>query len=187
LTYLVFLTRATLLLVFAAALIGKAHSASAWSNFVAATKSLLGVHRTAEVWAAAAVTLEAATFGCLMLNTTAYVGLWLAFVGLAEFLAVVVNGVRRGVETSCNCFGSEGTTLGWSHVWRNALLLCVAALGVGAASFSEIPSILLTHAAYATPTVLSVITAAVFVMWDDVSFLAIGPARQGITSAQERG
>lgn len=181
-----FFTRGTLLLVFAAALLGKVHSASAWSSFVVATKSLLGIRQAAGLWAAATVALETATVVCLILNVTAYIGLSLALTGSIAFLAVVVNGLRRGVETSCNCFGSEGAELAWSHALRNALLVGVAALGVGAASGRHIPT-LLANGAYATPIVLSVIAAAAFVMWDDVRYLVVAHADDGVISMQKRG
>lgn len=182
-TYLIFFTRLSLLVVFASALVGKTHNRSAWASFVAATKSLLGVRRAAEGWSAAVVLIEAGTVGCLLLNETAYAGLVFALLGLTAFLAVVLNGVRRGVETSCNCFGSDGTTLGWPHIWRNVLLVGVAALGVAAASNSRIPSMFPT-ATYATPMVLGLIAAALFVVWDDVTYLVVGQARQRMTNSE---
>lgn len=172
-TYVVFFARCTLLLVFVAALGGKLRSRAAWSSFVAATGTLLSVGRTRVLWAVAAVLTEGAVAVCLLLNDTAYSGLFLALAGLALFLVVVLSGVVRGVETACNCFGAAGSSLSWTHVWRNLMLVVVAAAGCGAATASRTPS-MFVGTAYATPIVLSFIAAALFVIWDDMTFLLVG-------------
>lgn len=158
--------------MFGAAVVGKVHSRSAWSAFVAATGRLLGL-RTGIVWAAAAVLFEGGTVGCLAWDKTAYGGLILSLVGLSVFLFVVARGVARGVQTDCNCFGANGTNLGWIHVWRNALLVAVATTGVGAATAADSPPGFI-GAAYATPITLGLISAALLVMWDDVTYLIAG-------------
>ncbi len=172
-TYIVFFSRATLLVVFAAAVIGKVQSRSAWAAFVTATGTLLGVRRTRPAWAIGTVLIEGTVVVCLAVNDTAYVGLLLALLALTAFLLVVLSGVIRSVRTSCSCFGSDGTTLGWTHVWRNILLTCVAAVGTACATASSIPSVLVS-ASYATPVVISLIAASFFVMWDDITFLVTG-------------
>ena len=166
----IFIARFTLLIVFGGALVGKLHSRAAWSNFVGATEVLLGVRGMAVAWSGAAATAEAATVCCLAVNRLAYVGLVLALVELTVFLGVVTSGVIRGAQTACNCFGADGASIGWTHVWRNLILVGVAALGVGAATASNMPSGLL-DAAYATPTVVSVLAAAIFIAWDDFAYL----------------
>jgi hypothetical protein len=125
------------------------------------------------VYAATAVLIEGATIGFLFVNDSAQIGLVLALITLALFSLVVVRGVIRGVDAACNCFGSDGTTLGWTHVWRNVMLASVAAIGAGAASTSTMPSEI-ASTAYATPIVLSLITAALFVVWDDITYLVRG-------------
>jgi hypothetical protein len=173
LTYLVYFSRCTLLVVFAAAVVGKVQSRSAWAAFVAATGRLLDVRGTGEVWAAVVLLFEGTTVGCLALDRTTYGGLTLSLVGLSIFLLVVLRGVIRGVQTDCNCFGASGTNLGWAHVWRNAMLVGVAAIGTGAATAADVPSTL-AGAAYATPIVLGFITAGLLIMWDDVTYLIAG-------------
>ena len=172
-TYLAFIARSTLLLVFAAALSGKLRNTSAWTDFVTATGTLLGVRRARGVLAGLTVLAEGLTVGCLVVNRTAYAGLLLALAVLSIFLLVVARGVVRGAQTTCNCFGSGGTTLGWTHVWRNVLLVIVALLGVCAGSIGRVPSIVL-GSTYATPLVVSLIAAAVFAMWDDIAYLVRG-------------
>lgn len=185
-THIVFFTRVTLLIVFAAALLGKLHSRAAWSAFVAATGSLLGARRAQQIWAASVVLVEACTVGCLATSKTAYAGLVLALVVLSAFGVVVVSGVVRGVRTSCNCFGSVGTPLGWAHVWRSAVLAGVAALGTAVATVSTVPS-LLAGATYATPIVLSLFASALFVMWDDMTYLVGGPQDDEMITSEEGG
>lgn len=172
-TYVVYFSRCTLLVVFTAAVIAKVHSRSAWSAFVVATGRLLDVRRTRAIWAAAAVLFEGTMVGCLALDRTAYAGLTVSLVGLSIFLLVVLNGVIRGVQTDCNCFGANGTTLGWAHVWRNATLVGIAAVGAGVATAADVPSAF-AGAAYATPIVLGLISAALLVTWDDVTYLIAG-------------
>lgn len=172
-TYVVCFSRCALLVVFGAAVVGKVHSRLAWSAFVAATGRLLDVRRTRGMWAAAVVLFEGSTVGCLALDSTAYAGLILSLVGLSIFLLVVVRGVCRGVQTDCNCFGANGTNLGWAHVWRNAVLVGIAAIGVGVATAAGEPSGFV-GAAYATPIVVALISAALLVMWDDMTYLVAG-------------
>lgn len=172
-TYVVCFSRVTLVVVFAAAVVGKVHSRSAWLAFERATGRLLGVNRARGIWAVATVLFEAATASCLALDHAAYAGFILSLVGLSVFLLVVLRGVARGVQTDCNCFGASGTSLGWAHVWRNALLVGVAAGGVGLATAGDVP-LAFTHPAHATPIVLGLISAALFVMWDDVTYLVAG-------------
>jgi hypothetical protein len=173
LTYVVCFCRFTLLSVFAAAVVGKTHSKMAWSTFVAATGRLLDVRRTRGIWAVATVLLEGTTVCCLALNRTTYAGLILSLIGFSIFLVVVLRGVARGVQTDCNCFGANGVNLGSAHVLRNAMLVGIAAIGAGVATAADVPSTL-ADPAYATPIVLGLIFAALFVMWDDMVYLIAG-------------
>lgn len=173
-SYIVFFARGTLLVVFVAAIFGKLRGRAAWLSFVAATGELLHVRGLRSLPAVLAVTVESGTAVCLSIDETAYAGLVLALLVLAVFLALVVSGVIRGVRTACNCFGSDGTTIGWAHVWRNSTLTAIAAIGTLAGARTQMPA-LLTNASYATAGVLSLIFAAVFVRWDDFTDLVLGP------------
>lgn len=174
LIYLVSLARWTLLLVFAAAVLSKLRSREAWADFVVATERLLGVRRAAALWAVGGVLLEAGTAACLAIDATARVGLLLALAALTVFSVVVLYALERGIDASCNCFGSNGAPLSWRHVTRNAALAALAGMGTGAAaSVHEIHSIL-PDTAYATAAMLSIVASAIFVMWDDFSYLVAG-------------
>ncbi len=173
-TYVVFFARGTLLVVFIAAVVGKLHSRAAWSSFVAATGSLSRMRHGRAALASAAVIAEMSTAVCLALDQTVYAGLVLALVVLTLFLVIVVNGVIRGVRTACHCFGSDGSTLSWRHVWRNAALTSVAVIGTATATASRTPS-LFAGWSYAIPVVLSLVVGALLVMWDDFTALIAGP------------
>jgi hypothetical protein len=174
LTYLVSLARWTLLLVFAGALFGKLRNRAAWADFVVATERLLGVRRRGALWAVGGVLIEAGTVACLLVDTTARIGLLLALVALAVFSVVIVHALERGVDTSCNCFGSDGAPLSWRHVTRNATLVVLAGMGTGAAaSLHEVHSVL-PDVTYATSAVLSIVVSAIFVLWDDFLYLVAG-------------
>jgi methylamine utilization protein MauE len=183
---LVLFTRGTLLIVFAAAVLGKAHSRAAWSSFVAATGSLLHVRRGQVALASATVAIEIGTVVCLSLNRTANVGMILSLVVLTAFLSIVVSGVNRGIRTACNCFGSDGNVLGRRHIWRNVTLVSVAAVGTSAAITAGMPPAF-GQASDATPLVLSLIVAALFAMWDDFIDLVLGPPRLTTRRPARRG
>lgn len=174
LSYVAFFARCTLMLVFGAAIISKTHSAPAWSAFVTATRSLLGVNRLAVVWAAAAALLEATTLACLLIAPKAYAGFAIAVATLTIFCLLIVRSFQHGAATKCNCFGSNGAPLSWSHVARNGLLIGVAAMGTGAAAeLGQLP-FSRVDATYSIPIVLSILSAALLVLWDDMSYLIAG-------------
>lgn len=173
-THVAFFARETLFVVFVAAVVGKVHSRAAWASFVEATADLLHINYGQTPLAAAVVIVEISTVVCLSLNQATQAGLVLALAVFTVFLIIVISGVTHGVRTACNCFGTAGNILGWTHVWRNAALTCLAAVGSVAAATSGVPSAF-AGASYATPAVLAVIVAALFVMWDDFNDLVLGP------------
>jgi Methylamine utilisation protein MauE len=174
LTYLALFARWSLAVVFIAAVTGKLRRRTAWASFVAATRTLLGVSRGGALWASTAVLLEASTAACLLVSQTAFAGFVLAAVILTAFLVVIVHALMRGVSTSCNCFGSDGARLSWSHVVRNAALAGLAALGLATAALLHRVPFVLRGSAYPTVVVSSILVSAIFVMWDDFSFLVVG-------------
>jgi hypothetical protein len=174
LTYLVSFARWTLLIIFATAAFSKLRSRAAWTDFIVATERFLAVQGRGAIWAVGGVLLEIGTTACLLVDRTARVGLLLAFVALTLFSVVVLRALRRGVDTSCNCFGSDGAPLSWRHVARNATLAALAGIGTGVAAAHYKVHSVLPDAAYATPVVLSIVASAIAVMWDDFAYLVTG-------------
>jgi hypothetical protein len=174
LSYLALFARWSLAVVFVAAVTGKLRRRAAWASFVAATETLLGLGRGGTQWASVAVLLEASTAVCLLVSPTAFAGFVLAVAVLTVFLVVVVHALMRGVSTSCNCFGSDGARLSWSHVVRNAALVGLAALGLATAAPLHGLPFILRGSAYPTLVVSSILVSAIFVMWDDFSYLVVG-------------
>lgn len=57
---------------------------------------------------------------------TGWLGLGLAAALLAGLAAAIGSTVRRGIRTTCQCFGHSGTPLGIVHIVRNVALVAVA-------------------------------------------------------------
>jgi hypothetical protein len=66
----------------------------------------------------------------LVVPGTAGIGLGVAIVLLTVFGVGIAAATRRGLRTSCRCFGSSSTPLGRRHLVRNALLVAAAATGL---------------------------------------------------------
>jgi hypothetical protein len=172
--YVTYVSRETLAIVFAVSVISKVQTADAWREFQSATADLLGAGQVlGAVLASSAAVWEAATAVALTVNPLARVGAFLA-VGLSlALLSVVLQGVLRRVGVDCNCFGSSGSQLDWVHVWRNVLLVAIAAVGVVGAEVAAIPS-LIPSARFSVAIVVGLFMSAAVVTWEDVIFLAVG-------------
>lgn len=70
-------------------------------------------------------------------NDSLVAGFLLAIVTLILFSAALFSVVLRRLRVSCNCFGASDRQVTIVDVWRNAIFLAVAALGLAA---SELPS-----------------------------------------------
>lgn len=66
------------------------------------------------------------------------VGLGLAGLLLVGFGVGIAAAMRRGVRTSCRCFGASSQPLGARHLVRNAALLLVAVAGLTAGPAGDI-------------------------------------------------
>ncbi|MFC9733809.1 MauE/DoxX family redox-associated membrane protein [Streptomyces roseolus] len=56
----------------------------------------------------------------------------LSFGLIAVFTAALASVLRRGIDTSCSCFGASRTRVGPAHLVRNAALLAATATGFAA-------------------------------------------------------
>lgn len=162
------------MIVFAVSVVSKLRTRFAWREFEAATSELLGVGANlGRVLGASTAACEAVTVITVLIDPLARVGALIAL-GLAlSLLLVVFQGVLRRVVVTCNCFGASGDELAWAHVWRNVLLVFVAALGVIGSRTASVPS-LIPSASASVPIVLGVFVAVALIAWEDFVFL-VGP------------
>jgi Methylamine utilisation protein MauE len=125
-------------LVFVASAVGKLRGGAAFNEFVRTTRILLGTalqvrgidKATIRFVAVAIITAEVAIPVLLVVPATARIGLGLAMLLLLGFGIGIAAAVRKGVRTSCRCFGASSTPLKTWHLIRNAVLLLVAGTGV---------------------------------------------------------
>jgi hypothetical protein len=88
--------------------------------------------------AVALVSLEALTALLLLSPSSAVAGFLLAAGLLVAFALGLRSTLRRGVRTTCACFGAlSATAVRPADVWRNALLVVVCGAGVWASSLVE--------------------------------------------------
>ncbi len=119
-------------------MIGKLRGRAAFREFAATTRVLLIAsspvsrisHATARVVGGAVVAAEASVVLLLLVPGAGRIGLGLAMVLMAAFGHGIAAAIRRGVRTSCRCFGASSTPLGARHLVRNAALFLVAATGL---------------------------------------------------------
>ncbi|GIG09409.1 MauE/DoxX family redox-associated membrane protein [Catellatospora coxensis] len=155
--------------VFAVSAISKLRSRASYAAFVASTRELLP-----RAWPPAAhvalivVVAEVVIVPLLFSAPTA--GLTVAAVLLLAFSGAIVLAVRRGVRTSCRCFGSSTKPLARMHALRSGVLAALAVTGavlagpVGAANI-----ITGLHPAGTATTVLAAgVFAALMIMFDDL-------------------
>ncbi|MFF5260621.1 MauE/DoxX family redox-associated membrane protein [Actinomadura viridis] len=164
--------------VFLVAVASKAHGPASFARFADSVRQVAAVPRGAAAPVAAGVLLAEAAVVLLLavpgpvpsgplaegLLTT---GFLLAAVMLAGFSVVLATALRRGVTSSCQCFGASGDGIGRRHVARNgALLLCSvtgAALTPAAAAVTPFAAVLCVAAAAAA--------VAATVLLDDLLYL----------------
>lgn len=125
-------------LVFAVSSASKLRGRMAFVEFVRTTRVLAtatvpryemsrgGARRTAVV----VVSGETAVPVSLVVPGTAEIGLGIAILLLTAFGVGIAAAMRRGLRTSCRCFGSSTAPLGRRHLVRNALLAAAAATGL---------------------------------------------------------
>jgi hypothetical protein len=79
--------------------------------------------------AAVVVASEVVVVPLVLAPPAAIAGFALGGLLLAGFAVAIARVVRAGLAVRCRCFGAEGAVLRVAHVWRNAALAGVAALG----------------------------------------------------------
>ncbi|MEO6088186.1 MAG: MauE/DoxX family redox-associated membrane protein [Umezawaea sp.] len=136
--YLSFACRCLVGLVCGVSVIGKLRGRTAFREFAGTTRVLLIAafpigaisHAAARVVGGVVVAAEASVVLLLLVPGAGWIGLGLAVVLMAAFGYGIAATVRRGVRTSCRCFGASSTPLGTRHLVRNACLFLVAATGL---------------------------------------------------------
>jgi hypothetical protein len=160
--------------VFAASAVSKGRSPAAFAAFGSAVGMIGGIPRR-YVRAASCflIAAESLLVGGLLTSATAVWALGAAAALLCAFTVALTRAVRAGIEHACHCFGATDQVVGGGHLIRNAALIVVAAGGfaarVGAAP-DLVPSGGLGGLAVAA--LGAVFLAGIFVVWDDLVFLA---------------
>jgi hypothetical protein len=180
-TYVAFMSRSLIGVVFAVAVFAKLRSGPAFRAFSAWLATLPMVPAGGPAVVAVAVTAaEALTVLLVALPWTSVAGLTVGAAVLAVFTAGPVMAARsQAGAVPCQCFGRSSVPLGMSHAARNALLCAVAAAGAAGAGpvAAHLPGVVLSlgiGAAAALP--------AIFL--DDLIILfAAGGTAAGATAA----
>jgi hypothetical protein len=125
-------------LVFAVSAVSKLRGRKEFGEFIRATRVLAvatipgyqGSRAGARRIGVAIIGGEAAVPVLLVVPGAAGIGLGIAIVLLAVFAVGIAAAMRRGLRTSCGCFGSSSAPLGPRHLVRNAFLVAAAAIGL---------------------------------------------------------
>ncbi|GIJ70582.1 MauE/DoxX family redox-associated membrane protein [Virgisporangium ochraceum] len=123
------------------------------------------------------------------LPVTALLGLGLAAVLLTGLALAIASTVRRGVRTTCQCFGHSDTPLGAVHIVRNLTLVAVAV----AAAVTGARGGAVEFGAGLLAVLAGVLAGAVVTVLDDLRHLLrpvpppkTSAARQGIRTSVRR-
>lgn len=159
--------RTLVVIIFAAALIGKLRSREAVASFVTWVAELRIVDaRRARLSAYAILAVETSAVGLVLVPRTTVLGLALVAVSMCVFAVATGRLVRRGTRARCQCFGRPGATLSRRHVARDAsiALLAVAGIAMSRIAAPPAPGIALGIAA-------GLLVAAVVLFLDDIAAL----------------
>ncbi|MFI0453956.1 MauE/DoxX family redox-associated membrane protein [Actinomadura sp. 6N118] len=135
--YVYFGCRCLIGVVFIASVAGKTGN-SAFRDFVRATRTLLAAvvprkvsRKAAQPVSVTVLAAEVAVPVALVPAATMRLGLGLAAILLLAFGLFIAAALKRGVRTSCRCFGaSSAAPLRKHHLVRNALLVAAALAGM---------------------------------------------------------
>lgn len=122
--------------VFLVAVVSKVRNRHSYAAFARSVEQIGLVPSRLVGHAAAAVALgEGATAALLLWPGPGRVPLGLAGFGLAvalltAFVVAIRRTRQRNVAVDCRCFGPSTEPLGLAHLWRNAALLVIVAVGV---------------------------------------------------------
>ncbi|GAA2317062.1 MauE/DoxX family redox-associated membrane protein [Streptomyces violaceusniger] len=118
--------------VFLMSFLTKISGRASFARFVDSVRDMRLLPHPLSRPAALAVVVAEGTV-CLLLAAPAapatVAGFCLAAGLLAAFTTGIALALRRGVRTSCRCFGASDTLLGGLHIGRNAALIACSALG----------------------------------------------------------
>lgn len=126
--------------VLAVSLVSKVRGRIAFQRFVATISAFnLFSKRFSKAAAVVAIAVELTIIGLLLAepgSTRATLGLGAAFTLLAAYSLSLVSVLARGLETSCNCFGSTDHTVSLYDIGRNLAIMgsCVGGIVTGADS-----------------------------------------------------
>lgn len=186
--YLGVAVHSLIVLVFGVSAIGKLRNRRAFDEFTRTARTLL----TAAVpWtpsrtqirgiAGTVVAAELAIPVLVVVPPLTRYGQGLVLLLLTFFSVGIAAAMRRGVRTSCRCFGASSTPLGPGHLIRNAVLFGVAAAGAAAGprglDHAEPAGLVVAVAAAATLTLLVVRLDDVIALFTSPSAVAGPPAR----------
>jgi hypothetical protein len=92
----------------------------------------------------------------------------LATLLLFVFTLALLSALRRGIETSCNCFGTSDKPLTYYDVGRNAGFILLAATGLGmAGATGAVPTL-----AFIEHLFIFIIAAVFVLLWTNLSEIA---------------
>jgi Methylamine utilisation protein MauE len=176
-TYLETGCRAALAFVFLVASTSKIHNAGSYREFHESLSDL-GLPSAVLVRALSAgiPVAEAVTVVLLAVNHTSQWGLFTAVVLVGSFTAGIAVARAQGKTVRCRCFGESGAPSQAAHVVRNVVLLGGAAAGALA---SLAPAGRPETAMVVFAAGLGIIAAALFLRWDELSFLLQPATRTG--------
>lgn len=164
--------RATLAVVFVAAVIGKVRGREAFRAFLLSLGETGVIPSFLVIPLGTGITLlESVSAILLLLPNQAETGLLLASATLAVLTAGVVAVVTKRRSVTCNCFGAQGSVLALRHVVRNGTLLSMSVLGFFAFVGSPEMDGMALLALFA-----GLLLGICIVNWDDVAFVIAGAA-----------
>jgi hypothetical protein len=155
--------------VFAVSAISKLRSRASYAAFIASTRELLP--RPWPPAAPVALTVVVAEVAIVpLLFSVPVAGLTVAAVLLLAFSGAIVLAVRRGVRTSCRCFGSSTRPLARLHALRSGVLAALAVTGAVLAGSVTTANIItgLHPAGMAIALLAAGVFAALMIMFDDL-------------------
>jgi hypothetical protein len=166
--------RAALALIFVVACISKVQSVSSYRAFHESLKDVglpPALQRIASVVVPA---VEGLTLLLLVVTRTGRWGLVASAVLLSSFTLGISVARARGRVVRCRCFGASDSPAEGGHIARNVALLGIALIGIVtglAAKGQPEPANLILAIG------LGLIAAALFLRWEELSFLLTSPSR----------
>jgi hypothetical protein len=166
-------SRAALALIFVVACISKVQNASSYREFFDSLKDFGLPSVLQRIVSLVVPAVEGLTLLLLVVNRTGLWGLVASAVLLSSFTAGISVARARGRVVRCRCFGASDAPAEGGHVARNVALLGIALAGIvtglGAKGQLVSANVILAIG-------LGLITAALFLRWQELSFLLKSPS-----------